>query len=113
MTPFLDPVREQEFIALARRRQRQADIQRSLKPVFEQIAHLHTPRNPVPKQYDAWSYPKRSMVYRMRGVRGCPECGGNGDVWVDLRGPGQSGDAYGFIRCTTCTQRLVSVKERA
>jgi hypothetical protein len=109
MRPFLDPVREQELLKLAERKRRQQDTQRNLQPVFEQIAKLHTPKGkPAPKPYDAWSYPARSIPNRMKGIKNCPECLGNGYTWIDL-----GKDAFGWIRCQSCRTQLVAAWERA
>src|SRR5687767_67021 len=108
----LDPVREKELIAAAKRRQDQAAVQRQLQPTFEKIAQLHTPRGkPKPAPYDAWSAPKNSIKYRMRGIRSCTRCEGKGFYWFEpperyLNRDGQevvlANPVFSWIRCTDC-----------
>lgn len=69
--------------------------------------------NPVP--YDAWSFPERSIPFKMKGKKNCETCQGNGYIWFQppMTSTVTKKDGteevrtfkepvFGWIRCWTC-----------
>jgi len=52
-----------------------------------QQQHQRTEKPSPRRSCNAWDAPKNSHAYRMRGLKSCPECEGNGDRWAELPTP--------------------------
>lgn len=78
----------------------------SIRKHHLQVQQYYNGRGKVPPvKYDAWSAPENSMMYKMRGMRGCEKCGGNGFYWFEV------GLVWGWIRCTDCRLKFVTAGE--
>ena len=86
-----------------------AHARRKADDVLKQIHEEKTRKGTiVPSKYDAWSHGDTPGCHKwkMRGIRSCQGCSGNGYVWVTL-----GEDAWGWIRCGACHSRMATAGE--
>lgn len=82
---------------------------KEINETFKRIGEVHGRQSkPKPVVYEAWSFADRprSRQWLMRGAKGCEKCEGNGYEFADL-----GGDAWGWIRCTSCQMKFVTQGE--
>jgi hypothetical protein len=108
-TKPISPALEKHLTEQAAQRRRQAEIRKKLQPLFEQIQDLYARKEkPAPRPYDAWNCPTNSVMYRMKGIRSCGTCLGNGYYWFD-----DGHGCWGWIRCGACRSKLFTAGEKA
>ncbi len=85
------------------------ELRKELNEKARKIDEFYRTRpKPGPIPYDAWSFKDMptSKQWHMRGIKTCPDCSGNGFVFID-----RGGDAWGWIRCTSCRSKMATAGE--